>query len=651
MELLIVANMFQGLPSGWKPLSLSAPILSAVAILSLLIAAAVEVLAQKSQQDGGLALSPTQNDIPQYTMIFYLYGPNVVAVLYSLIWSWIDLDTKRMQPWFELSKPEGATAGNSLFLDYPYEFVAFVPWKAAKKRHWPVFLSGLTMMFVFWAVTPLQSAVLGLGSVKVVEEANIAIRSKLIDVTKQSDLLDPRVLNNGYAVGWLGQPFPPFITPEYGLLPFHLDAKSIPKGTDCNVTGQTTKVWTDLRCWPATVTPNGPAAKGAFDFLNGQGCNATVTFNLYSNYTMLYIGYQSSPYSDFALMGPSCPATSNSQHQFLAIWAKTLGHTTTKVTAKFNITAVFCQPSYHKQEVEASLPMDSLNPLQGSISSLAEEELLTEREFNATAFEFLLANGMPSNPKQLDYPFNSVVEQHPRLADTNLTRSVSNMVGYALAGKNLATDDYGNPGLLSEIFLGAHRYLFSLAVDRLAINHTDFTNHTAKATSQLSGILVSRYISAAVEAVLFCIAMAAFALLWQCRTALSNLMFNPSSITRVAEVFRSNQTLLKQFGSTADLDESSLIRSFHDCRFRLSWIYQNGIVGPYIDIVHGQPRHCSRDLSSEELQTARPVPLRLWTGGVFIFLLFAIIVGLGLLQWQDTKHHGLFLYQLQFASY
>lgn len=103
-------------------------------ILTLLIAGAVEVLAQFSQVNGGLALSRTQDEIPQYAMISYLYVPNIVAVLYSLIWSWVDLDVKRMQPWFELSKPEGATADNSIFLDYPYDFIATVPIKAARRK-------------------------------------------------------------------------------------------------------------------------------------------------------------------------------------------------------------------------------------------------------------------------------------------------------------------------------------------------------------------------------------------------------------------------------------------------------------------------------------------------------------------------------------
>lgn len=119
---------------GWKPLALSTQILAAIIALTLLLCAAIETLAQRSIASGGLALSPTLNDIPRYAMLSYLYVPTTIAVLYSLIWSWIDLDVKRMQPWFEMSKEEGATAENSLLLDYQYTFVASVPWKAAKKR-------------------------------------------------------------------------------------------------------------------------------------------------------------------------------------------------------------------------------------------------------------------------------------------------------------------------------------------------------------------------------------------------------------------------------------------------------------------------------------------------------------------------------------
>ncbi|KAI1010764.1 hypothetical protein LB503_005263 [Fusarium chuoi] len=204
--------------TGWKPLSLSTPMLLAMIALTILLAVAVETLAQRSAAQGGLALSPSLDAMP------------------GMIWSWIDLDVKRMQPWFELSKREGATAENSLFLDYQYEFVALVPFKAAKRKHWPVFFGGTAMVIVFWALTPLQSALLGTGIV-----------------------LDPEFLNTGYAIGWLGQQFPAFTTADYALLPFYPSTSTkladVRKHTtvSLNITAETTKLWTELNCWPAEI--------------------------------------------------------------------------------------------------------------------------------------------------------------------------------------------------------------------------------------------------------------------------------------------------------------------------------------------------------------------------------------------------------------
>ncbi|KAH7357701.1 hypothetical protein B0T11DRAFT_354198 [Plectosphaerella cucumerina] len=52
---------------------------------------------------------------------------------------------------------------DSLFLKYPYDFMAFVPFRAARRRHWATFLAGTTMILIFWLITPLQSAIIGTG--------------------------------------------------------------------------------------------------------------------------------------------------------------------------------------------------------------------------------------------------------------------------------------------------------------------------------------------------------------------------------------------------------------------------------------------------------------------------------------------------------
>lgn len=83
---------------------------------------------------GGLAFAATVDDISAAASFSYLYLPTVIAVFYSMIWSWVDLDSKRLEPWFQLSKSRGAVAENSLLLQYPFDFLAFVPLRAARRK-------------------------------------------------------------------------------------------------------------------------------------------------------------------------------------------------------------------------------------------------------------------------------------------------------------------------------------------------------------------------------------------------------------------------------------------------------------------------------------------------------------------------------------
>ena len=119
---------------GWKPETMRTPVLFTLIAVSILLAVLIEILAQQSQRAGGLSLVKDSDSLPNVTTFAYLYVPTIVAVLYSLSWNWVDLDVKRMQPWLQLSRSGGATGKDSLFLDYPFDFVAFVPFKAAKRK-------------------------------------------------------------------------------------------------------------------------------------------------------------------------------------------------------------------------------------------------------------------------------------------------------------------------------------------------------------------------------------------------------------------------------------------------------------------------------------------------------------------------------------
>ncbi|POR36025.1 Uncharacterized protein TPAR_03767 [Tolypocladium paradoxum] len=644
--LVLPANKVPGIDHGWKPFSMTAPVLACLAALSLLIAAGIETLAQRSSENGGLALSPSLDDVPRWVTFAYKYVPNIAAALYSLMWSWVDLDVKRMQPWFELSKPGGARGEDSLFLDYPCEFVAFVPWTSAKKKHWLVFLSGTTMMIIFWLITPLQSSIFGTGTVFRTQPVTLMNRSQLLPMADQVSLLGPEVLNIGYAIGWLGQTYPPFTAPEYALLPYYVAKDPAPTTSEANWTATTTKLSTEITCWPAQVTRKGKSTE--YYFLNGQGCNATIPLPGPLSYTMQYVGYYSSAYSDLFLAGPDCPETPDSIHQFLAIWARSDPALDIMTYPDLNITARYCQSHYYKEQVVASVRARDLLPDTSALQTVSERQPLTESEFNSTAFEYVIANGMDWGAEVAirDAPFYFVIDQHLRLIKYNLTYPVATMAGYALAGQNLSMDEYSDPTTLDKAYNRAHQYLFSVAVSRLLVNETTFSNRTASSTFPLSGVIVSRVFSAVVEGLLVLSTVLTFFLLWLCHKAPSKLRSNPNSISRLSEIFRNSPETLEVFRTVDNANEKSLLELFRNETFRLS--YRDGPAegkdNLQIEIItEPDSRQETQELETQEsyYDPIRPFALTRKTGFIFIFILLSAIAVISWLKSVEVAQTGL----------
>lgn len=116
----------------WKPLTLRTPLLLSVSVVTISLIILLELLARLSQRNGGIVFADEKfSSLADFT---YLYLPVMISVSYSMLWAWIDLDAKRLEPYFQMSKPGGAKGRDSLFLHYPFDFVAFAPIKAVKRR-------------------------------------------------------------------------------------------------------------------------------------------------------------------------------------------------------------------------------------------------------------------------------------------------------------------------------------------------------------------------------------------------------------------------------------------------------------------------------------------------------------------------------------
>jgi len=111
------------------PVTLILAILTPLALLTTL-----QLLLNRSQRDNGLIFAPDINALPLSRTFLYQYFPTIVAVIFSIFWSWIDLEVKRLEPYYRLSREEGALGKDSLLLCYPFSFLPFVPVRAFKER-------------------------------------------------------------------------------------------------------------------------------------------------------------------------------------------------------------------------------------------------------------------------------------------------------------------------------------------------------------------------------------------------------------------------------------------------------------------------------------------------------------------------------------
>lgn len=501
-------------------------------------------------------------------------------------------------------------------------------------------------MIVFWAISPLQSSILGIDTISITKPVEMGPASQLLPLSKQLPLLGPEILNTGYAISWLGQSYPAFTNSDYGLLPFYLDNNTAPTRADTNWTANTMKYTTELDCWPAQVSSVGVPRVGQFSFLNRQGCNTTIAPPRFNNFTMSYIPYGSSPYSSYALDSPTCPPTSNNTHQFLAVMGQSFNQNASE-PVDFDLTALYCQPYYYKQKVRASVKASNFEPIRSSIHPLGQKELLTEDEFNSTAFEFLLGNGIDQNPRTRDYPFDNAMELNPLVEGRNISTPIDNMVGFALAGKRRPTEDYKNPEVLRKAFEDAHKSLFSVALNTLLTNTTTTGGDSSPTSTYfLSGIKASREFCASVEACLILTSIFSFLILYLCHTTPCHLTANPSSISRMAQVFRNSPELLDAFRGSDTDSSKALTQKFSEEQFRL--LRENSGISPransmMIERVASDLSDRSEPVSEKSEGYYDPVrPLVLTTPiGIFFFcVLAAAIAGLAYMYHQITIQGG-----------
>jgi hypothetical protein len=98
----------------------------------------------KSHKEGGVIFAENVNDLPLCRSFIYLYMPTIFTTVFSIFIVWIDLDSKRYEPYYQLFKPGGALGKDSLLLHYPFDFLPAIPFVASRNR----LVQGCIIVFV-----------------------------------------------------------------------------------------------------------------------------------------------------------------------------------------------------------------------------------------------------------------------------------------------------------------------------------------------------------------------------------------------------------------------------------------------------------------------------------------------------------------------
>lgn len=539
-----------------------------------------------------------------------------------------------------------------------------------------MFLASTALTLVFWAVTPLQSALLATGVIDKPNYLSIANVSQLMALSKQSDQLSSHLRGELYFTAWLDIDYPPFTTPEYALLPFHIYEGSEVPERNGNISAVTTKLWVEVECSPARTVVGEDKSPSGIQWdnsvpvyvANDAGCNATVfpKLRMRDGEPSLYMDYWGS-YKDgdddydyegdeddeeeldtksdmrgWELASRECPDV---QNQFVAAWMEqTL--TSDLGRPKISINATWCKINYYKQRVRATLDAKSLKPLVKGMTDIGDRERLSDNDFNTTAFEKFLRSGRLDRGL-VDTTEQYVFQHEPWLYNHSVEalvggwmRQIKDPVGYALAVDMNDVESYADPEALATAYDKAWKRQFALSVRRMTTNSSSTNDLQAVVEGPMTAIIVSRSFATAVEVLLLTVAVINFALLWACRRSKCNLQANPSSVRRLDDVAANSPAVINLLTAMDTFTDDELSQELKGSRFRLSEATMDG--KPAIEIVVGPLSASERPEGKEAryFESTKPIGLNRGVGFAFLMAILGGIAGLAYLKAQELAKNG-----------
>lgn len=420
----------------WLPTSLKRPYLSALAGLFISMALVIEALRQYSNRHHGLVHLKSYEDLSRFTSGVYTYIPTAFAILAVALWNICALDVLRLEPFFQLAKPEGVS-GDVLFTNYCFFYGIMAPIMAVRNRHWIVACVSWFSIILRMMLPSVFSGLVSLDEPNIIFTRHLDTWPDLVDLGKQNTLFENAGSHYKNRNLTHVDTFFAYHLPDYSMPPVSMPAHSRP-GT--SAWGLTQDVyWSEISCVEAPsidIIPkrilNSYTETSLLEWkiqnlsiddsshsTTISNCAITVSLNStdFSDNRPLQIRHwepleaNGNPSGLFSWSGEGCRSYS--------LLGVSIDLNSTSKDSPSNATIFGCTPTYLRSQADINLPSNTSMAGTSNISSSATK--LNSTEFSVSAFQQMLSK------KAFQYSLRSE-ESNPTSQGPNSNGSIVHLV-------------------------------------------------------------------------------------------------------------------------------------------------------------------------------------------------------------------------------
>ncbi|KJZ79567.1 hypothetical protein HIM_01036 [Hirsutella minnesotensis 3608] len=143
----------------WKPFAMRPAYLTLLITVSIALAGAQEALFRRFGS-GPIVKFQSPEDVDTAVYLAVKFAPSLCAVGYGVLWQFTDFEVRRLEAYYQLSRPGGARAAESINVDYVTSYNFLRPLRALRRRHYAVALSSVASILAVSLVPTFAAAMI-----------------------------------------------------------------------------------------------------------------------------------------------------------------------------------------------------------------------------------------------------------------------------------------------------------------------------------------------------------------------------------------------------------------------------------------------------------------------------------------------------------